>query len=72
MDCRVHIEHGVEITGQYGEVVMSRSVARILDVLAPRAGDTLVTQEPEGERHYTLDSRLDENGWTTRYVLLEA
>lgn len=68
--CRVPIERGVEIVGQYGEVVALRTVATLDKALVPASGDALSLVD-SGE-DYTLDALLADNGYTVRYTLLEA
>jgi hypothetical protein len=64
--CRVAVEHGVQVTGEYGDAVFERDVATLdLSVVQPRSGDTLV--HPDGT--YKLDGKLQDTAYTTRYTL---
>lgn len=64
--CRVHVEHGVEITGEYGEVTMLRSVATISKAVTPKVGDALTV----AGQNYVIDSPpMQDNGFNARYVL---
>jgi hypothetical protein len=64
--CRVHIEFGVEMQGEHGDVAYERIVATMPRALAPRQGDALVV----GAASYTVDSPpFADNGATVRVVL---
>jgi hypothetical protein len=63
--CRVAIEHGVAITGDYGSVVGFRSVATIPADLSPKKGDQLTV----GAKAYTLDALDSSDGYTARFIL---
>jgi hypothetical protein len=67
--CRVNVEHGVQVTGPYGDAVFERSVATFdKAAVTPRSGDRL--EHPDG--NYTLDGLLADNGYTLRYTLQPA
>jgi hypothetical protein len=70
---RVNIEHGVELVGEYGEVTALRSAATISKQNAPRAGDTLDMIDAAGTvvQRYVLDVKLNDSGYSERYVLRE-
>lgn len=69
---RVNVEHGVELTGVYGEITATRSVATINHVDAPAKGDTLDLLDKNGNviERYKLDVLLASNGYSRRFVLL--
>lgn len=66
--CKVPLEHGVEIVGEYGQVVALRTVATIDKALLPYPKDTLAIDGV----NYTLDGLIADNGYTVRYTLLAA
>lgn len=65
---KVNIEHGVELTGVYGEVTVLRSVATIANEHNPAVGNTLTV----GSVNYKLDALLGDNGYSSRFVLRDA
>lgn len=65
--CRVSIERGVAMLGEFGVVVAYRDVVTISSDLVPRPGDALVTVA-DG-RAYTLDSIQGADGYTTQFTL---
>jgi hypothetical protein len=65
---RVNVERGVELTGEYGDAVVTRDVATIDAKLNPRVGDTI--QHPMG--NYVLDGLLRNTGFTMRFTLIPA
>ncbi len=72
--CRVNIEHNVEVAGNEGQMVYSRSVATMLKSLKPRIDDPLVFVDAAGipipGQAYAIDSPpFEENGYTARYIL---
>ncbi len=62
--CKVNVEKGVQVS--IDDVVYERDVATISNDLAPVVGDSLV--HPFGQ--YTLDRKLQNNGFNTRFILL--
>lgn len=68
--CKVPLDRGVEIVGQYGELPSLRSVATFDRSLAPAPGDTLHFVA-SGE-DYTLDALVKDDGYTVKFTLLEA
>lgn len=80
--CKVNIEHGVQLTGAdaesaayRGDLVVNRDVATIALRHAPQSGDTLhfpaTGTGPHAGKHYRLESRIEDNGFSQRYVVLE-
>lgn len=76
---RVNIEHGVSLVGVYGDTVVTRSVATISLVDAPKVSNTLdmITVDPvTGDvtiiKSYVLDVLLDDTGYSGRFVLRDA
>jgi hypothetical protein len=71
----VNIEHGVDVAGEYGEVVMQRSVATIDLRHAPTAGDALnmLALQPDGSwavaTQYVLEPFTAHNGYAGRFIL---
>lgn len=66
LPCRVNIEHGVQVTGEYGDATFERDVATFdLSEVQPKQGDGLV--HPDG--NYKLDGLLQNNGYTVRYTV---
>ena len=63
----IHVQHGVEMLGEYGQVVATRSVATINASDTPAKGNTLAA----GGKTYVLDSKIEDNGYSQRWVLLE-
>lgn len=63
----IHLEHGVELIGEYGHVAQIRSVATINVIDAPAKGNTL---SADGKT-YVLDSKIATTGYSERWVLLE-
>lgn len=64
--CRVNIEHGVQVTGDDGLMVLERSVATIGAEHDPKVGDTIT--HPDGT--YKLDVQMGNNGFNKRFILL--
>lgn len=62
---RVIVEHGVAVTGEYGQVSGYRSFATIPAADAPKVGDALVV----GAKTYTVES-IDANDGDTVAVVL--
>ena len=75
VQCRVHIEHGVEVQGSHGEVAFERVVATMLKSLDPRKGDTIEVGKTVNdvwvpEVTYTVDSPpFSDNGSSVRVVV---
>lgn len=63
--CRVSIQHGVAVVGEYGEVSAYRSLATIDRSLNPAAGDALTA---EG-KSWVLDVKDSDDGYTVNYWL---
>lgn len=63
----IHIQHGVDMLGEYGQVVAVRSIATINTVDAPAKGNTLAG----GGKTYVLDGKVEDNGYSQRWTLLE-
>jgi hypothetical protein len=61
----VIVEHGVAVTGEYGQVSGYRSFATIPAAAAPKVGDTLVV----GAVTYTVDAIQENDGHTASVVL---
>lgn len=76
--CSVAVEHGVEIQGEYGEVILTRDVVRISKALAPVSGDKLETGDYDEDllfvptKTYFLDGKIADDGYFVRYSLLDA
>lgn len=66
VSCRVNIEHGVQMEGYGDDMVVERSVATIQKSCNPARGDTLA--HPDGT--FKLDSIVNDNGHTVRFVVL--
>jgi hypothetical protein len=64
--CRANIEHGVQVTGEDGLMVLERSVATIGFEHNPKVGDTLT--HPDGA--YRLDVQMRSNGFNKRFILI--
>lgn len=62
--CKVNIEKSVRVT--IDDVVYERDVATIDNDLSPAKGDRL--SHPFGE--FVLDRKLENNGYSTRFILL--
>jgi len=74
---RVNIQQKIEVAGEFGEMVLDKTVATIPKNLDPSEGDTLsVGKTVDGtwveESAYVLDAYIDTNGYTVRYALREA
>jgi hypothetical protein len=69
---RVNVEHGVELTGLYGEVTAIRTVATIMNADLPKKGDTLDLTDDQGNitESYKLDVLYTTNGYSSRFVLV--
>ncbi len=61
----VSMEHGVAVTGEYGEVTAYRSVATLPKGAGPKVGDTLIV----GMASYVIDGIDADNGYVVRCVL---
>ncbi len=61
----VILEHGVAVTGEYGEVTAFRSFATLPSDAAPKVGDALVVDL----KTYTVDGIQADDGSTTSVVL---
>ena len=61
----VILEHGVAVTGEYGEVTAFRSFATLPSDAAPKVGDALVVDL----KTYTVDGIQADDGSTTIVVL---
>lgn len=68
----VNVEHGVELTGLYGEVTAIRTVATINNTETPKKGDTLDMVDASGAvvESFKLDVMVSSNGYSTRFVLV--
>ena len=64
--CKVNIEHGVQVTGEDGLMVLERSVATISAAHNPKVGDMLT--HPDGT--YRLDVQMGNNGYNKRFILV--
>lgn len=64
--CKVNIEHGVGIQGEYGEVAGHRTLVYVASNLTPREGDSLQV----GTKSYSLDSLESDDGYTARFFVL--
>lgn len=64
--CRANIEHGVQVTGEDGLMVLERSVATIGAEHEPKVGDVLT--HPDGT--YRLDVQMGNNGFNKRFMLV--
>lgn len=64
--CRVNVEHGVAVTGEYGEVVGHRTLVHIQSSLQPRSGDALAV----GTKTYALDSLESDDSYYARWFVL--
>lgn len=69
---KVNIQHGVQFDGYGGEntaskgdMVVSKSVATVLNDYLPKVGDRL--QHPDGD--YDLDVLHRNNGFTSQFIL---
>lgn len=73
----VNVEHGVDLVGVYGDTVVSRSVVTINLVDSPKVGDALdmIAIDDLGVvtiiKSYKLDTLLNENGYSSRFVLMD-
>jgi hypothetical protein len=63
---KVNIERGVELTGEYGDAVVTRDVATVDASVNPRVGDEL--QHPMGI--YILDGVIRNSGFTVRFTII--
>lgn len=64
--CKVNVEKGVQVS--IDDVVYERDVATISNDFSPVVGDSLA--HPFGQ--YTLDRKLQNNGFNTRFILLSS
>lgn len=62
--CKVNVEKGVQVN--IDDVIYERDVATISNDLNPVIGDSL--DHPFGA--YTLDRKLQNNGFNTRFILM--
>lgn len=71
---RVNIEHGVAITGVYGEITVLKSIGTFDKATAPQVNDLLEMLDSAGSvvARYELDYRLEDNGYSVRFILREA
>lgn len=65
---KINVEHGVELTGVYGEVTAYRSLATIEKAWNPQPGDPLTVDGKD----YILDVLLKDNGYSAQFVLRDA
>lgn len=63
--CKVNIERGVQMMGQYDDAVFTRDVATLDATIGAKVGDEL--QHPQGV--YVLDGLMADNGYTCRFTL---
>ncbi len=63
--CKVNIERSVQVTE--GDMIYERDVATIDNRHSPAVGDRLT--HPFGE--YKLDRKFQDNGYSTRFILIE-
>lgn len=63
--CRVGMDYGVGVTGDFGEVVAYKTFAGIPSGLSPKPGNQLII----GQEVWTVDKVLDNDGIETRVVL---
>lgn len=61
----VIVEHGVAVTGEYGQVTGYRSFATFPSAAAPKVGDAVVI---DGQNH-TVDGIESNDGYTVSCVL---
>ncbi len=61
----VILEHGVAVTGEYGQVTGYRSFATLPAADAPRVGDALVVDT----KNYVIDAIQENDGHTISVVL---
>lgn len=61
----VILEHGVAVTGEYGQVTGFRSFATLPSEAAPRVGDALVVDAA----NYVVDGIQGDDGSTTSVIL---
>ncbi len=61
----VILEHGVAVTGEYGQVTGYRSFATIPAVESPKVGDALVVDT----KNYVVDAIQENDGHTISVVL---
>ncbi len=68
-ECKVSVEHGVAVTGEYGEVTGYRTVIDIMyaGLTRPKVGDSLLIV---GGSTYKLDAPLKDDGYSARWVVL--
>lgn len=64
-DCKVNVEHGVGVQGEYGEVVAFKTMAYVPTNLSPRIGNTLLI---EGKT-WVIDSIESDDSYVTRVWL---
>lgn len=71
---KINIEHGVQLSGmggedaQYkGDLVVDRDVATIRKVHQPRSGRSFV----QNGKRYRLESKIEDNGVTVKFVVME-
>lgn len=76
--CKAAVEHGVEIQGEYGEMVLVRNVVRLSKELIPVSGDMLEVGHYDGTNTfvvdvtYYLDGKIADDGYFVRYSLLDS
>lgn len=76
--CKAAVEHGVEIQGEYGEMVLTRDVVRLSKEHAPVSGDKLELGHYDDtntfvvDSAYYLDGKIADDGYFVRYSLLDA
>jgi hypothetical protein len=63
--CRVNVERGVQVSGQYDDAVFTRDVATIDKKVGAKVGDIL--NHPLGV--FLLDGLVLDNGYTARFSL---
>lgn len=66
--CQVDVTHGVAITGEYNQVTGYRSV---VEILTPGMNAALGDPVTVGTTTYVLDALVKDDGYTSRWIVLE-
>lgn len=81
VECKVNIEHGVQLIGMEaeraasrGDLVTNSDVATIAKRHDPKGGDTIAFvagTSPHAGRSFRLETMVEDNGYSRRYTVIE-
>lgn len=82
VECKVNIEHGVQLIGMEaeraasrGDLVTNSDVATIAKRHDPKGGDTVSfpvdNGGPHAGRSFRLEAKVEDNGYSGRYIVIE-